>query len=137
MTLDAYKQSGSSPTYAMEVGVANSIKKCPVSGKRSFDTEDEAAHFEQRNSQQYHRPHQYPYACEECPAWHLTTTPPGTASMARTILPVVPESEGVSKHTGPKGIDTAEVVRLRSNGMALDAIAKQLDISVPSVTYHL
>jgi predicted transcriptional regulator len=134
---DAYKQSGSSPTTAKQDGMANSVTKCPVSSKRSFNSENEAVEFEQRNRQQYNRPQQYSYACEDCPAWHLTTTPPGTASMAKTIFPSVLESEAVSNHTGPKGIDTAEVVRLRSSGMTLDAIAKHLGVSAPSVKYHL
>ena len=130
MTTDAYKQSGSSPT-------ATEVKKCPVSGKRSFETEDEAAQFEQRNRQEYNLRQQYPYACEDCPTWHLTATPPGTASMARTHLPAVPESKTESRHTGPKGIATAEVVRLRSSGMTLEAIANRLGVSIPSVKYHL
>lgn len=109
------------------------ISKCPVSGKRSFPSEQEALDFEKRNREEYGRPQQYVYKCEDCPDVHLTSQPPGTGTIAQVNYATagVPETS-----RGRKNIDTAEVLRLKEQGLTNQEIADRLDISGTSVSYH-
>lgn len=111
------------------------IIKCPKNGKRSFATEQQAVDFEQRNREQWGSQPQYVYACEDCPSWHLSSSPPGNNTIAHTQLPVVPETE--TRKLGKKGIETAEVVRLKESGMTVQEIADHFQVTVPAIYHHL
>lgn len=114
------------------------IPKCPKTGKRSFETEQQALEFEERNREQYGNPHQYAYACEDCPSWHLSSSPPGNNRIAQVRLPVALETSTSLTGVGHKqGIETAEVLRLRESGLTMQQIADRLHVSVATVSYHL
>jgi len=113
------------------------VAKCPKTDKRSFKAKLDAEKFEEENRTKYGNAHQYAYACEECPDWHLTSKPPGTDSMAKSHLGDTAPPPRSTDHTGPKGIDTAEVVQLKASGLTYQQIANRLDVSVPTVGYHL
>jgi hypothetical protein len=105
------------------------LPKCPKTGKKSFRSEADAVGFEERNRAQYSSPRQFAYACEDCNAWHLTTSPPGNNSIAQMNYE---PSAGVKK-----GLETDEVVRLKKSGMTVQQIADNFNVTFAAVKYHL
>jgi hypothetical protein len=108
---------------------AVALPKCPKTGKKSFLCEVDAVEFEEKNRQQYNCLRQFPYACEDCTAWHLTASPPGNNSIAQMNY-----EPRVSKK---KGLDTETVVKLRESGMVVQQIADEYKVSLEAVKYHL
>ncbi len=106
-----------------------SLPKCPKTGKKSFLDEASTMEFEERNRAQYQILHQYAYACEDCNAWHLSTSPPGNNSMAQTKY-----EPGVSVK---KGVNIDEVVRMRKEGKSVQEIADTFGVSLAGIKYHL
>jgi predicted DNA-binding protein YlxM (UPF0122 family) len=107
------------------------VKKCPKTNKKSYVTEAEAEAWELRTRHQYGgRLQQYPYACDYCDSWHLTTTQPGNNTIAQMRY----EGTGIS---AKKGLDTEEVVRLRNEGVSVQEIADRNKVSPSAVKYHL
>jgi predicted transcriptional regulator len=103
--------------------------RCPKTGKKSYPDESSAVQWEEGNRAKHNGLRQFAYACAECSDWHLTTTPPGNNSIAR-----VNYDSGVSVK---KGLDTDTVVRLRSEGMTVQQIADEYNVSLEAVKYHL
>jgi AraC-like DNA-binding protein len=129
---DSFVASGSSPT-----AKPTALPQCPKTRKKSFLNEVEATAFEKRNREQYGLKLQYAYPCEDCTAWHLTSSPPGNSSIAQVNYQSFAAAGPKSTKEGPKGIDTTEVVRLRKSGKTLQQIADELKVSVTTVSYHL
>ncbi|SRR5258708_7035030 len=106
--------------------------RCPKTGKLSFTNEQEAKSFEEQNRQKYNNPPQYPYPCEDCSAWHLSSTPNGNSRIAQVRMPQVPEvPESRQK------IETADVIRLKNTGMSAQQIADHFGVTPAAITYHL
>jgi len=110
------------------------IVRCPSTMKLSFVSEEAALLFEDGNRKRYpDNPQQYAYACEDCSNYHLTAQVPGMYARTNYSKPVAV----ANSNSGPKGIDTNEIVRLKQSGLSVEQITKQLDITVAAVYYHL
>jgi len=113
------------------------LTKCAVTGKRSFPTKLEAEQFESENRTRNGK--QYVYACEDCPAYHLTSTQPG---LPKTNLKLLENSAGAasSAHAPSNrrgwGETEADVKRLWKEGRTDAEIASQLGIGIAAVAYH-
>jgi predicted transcriptional regulator len=105
------------------------IMKCPKTGKKSFPDEATGVKWEEENYATYGGTKKFVYACEDCDAWHLTSTPPGNNSIAQMNY----ESGAPVK----KGLDTEEVVRLRKTGLSVQQIADEFKVSLEAVKYHI
>src|SRR5438067_2302278 len=106
------------------------LVKCQVSGKRSFSDEAATIAFEERNREQYKNPRQFAYPCEDCDAWHLTSSPPGNATIAKTWFPEAPPT--------PKSrrLDAAEIHRMRDGGIKARDIAKEFGVTATAIYYY-
>lgn len=105
------------PEASGERGAMSTIT-CP-SNKKVFSSEQLAVAFEENNRRSYGGVQQYAYACEECPNWHLTATPPGVATMAATHL------------TGtalPSDVSGEELTRLRDAGTSVKDLVLRFGI---------
>ena len=121
----------------MTLPLVVAVPKCPKTDKRCFESEAAATDFETKNREQYGNPRQFPYACEDCPAWHLTTTPPGNNSIAQNKYDASSVGTRAPGAPGRKGIETQKVVQLKESGMTLRQIADELKITAAAVKYHL
>jgi transposase len=100
---------------------------CP-SNKKPFPTEVDAVAFEQKNRTLYNCLQQYAYACEDCPDWHLKTTPPGVSTMAVSHLGQATVSDE-SLITVPG----EELYRLRESGLNIKDIAARFNLREQTV----
>jgi hypothetical protein len=76
------------------------------SGKRSFETENDALAVEKSNRERFNTEVQYPYKCEDCTSFHLTSLPPGTGTMGRIDFSraangIVRQGQGGKIHVAP------------------------------------
>jgi hypothetical protein len=102
---------------------------CP-SKKRVFASKTEAAEFETSNRKKHNLAQQYPYKCEDCPAYHLTSKPPDAFAMAKSRRLLPQPVEDNSKRAG-KGERLAQVASLVAQGITdKKTIAAKLGISV-------
>ena len=111
------------------MSTAIALPKCPKTGKKSFMSEADAAEFEGKNRAQYNNLRQFPYACEDCGSWHLTTSPPGNNSIAQ-----VKYEPGISLK---KGLDTQTLVKHKADGWSVQQIADEYKVSLEAVKYHI
>ena len=102
--------------------------KCE-SKKKPFTSEVEAVEFEKWNRETNGYQRQYAYKCEDCPDWHLTSTPPGAATMARTNYSAIANLNPIRE----KGETKAKVRELASQGLKAKEIAERLTISTAAV----
>ena len=100
------------------------LPKCPKHGKKSFLTEAAAVDFEEKATLQYNNLQQYAYACEDCNAWHLTTTPPGVNSMAKSHLGQLPL---------PSDVSGEELHRLKDSGLNAKDLAARFGLTEQTV----
>jgi len=117
--------------------------KCPVFGKKAFASRDEAERFESENRKRFpNQSKQYAYRCEECPDYHLTSTPPDAYALQTTNLKRLESlatREAAARATGNRrgrGETEAEVKRLWKEGLTDAEIAAQLGISHAGVCHH-
>ena len=109
---------------------------CPTE-KRQFESRGTAESFAEGLKSKYpDQAPQYPYACEDCPHWHLTAEPPESYALARPRWPETPgdaEEKGRTKHANKE----PDIVRLYKEGKTMPQIASITGVPHPSVRYIL
>ena len=130
--------------------------RCDVSGKKVFHSEEGANRFQQHAKDTYGNATQFPYHCEHCGLWHLTSKEPvqqtnsGTLASGLGLLAAThaaPSSETTEMaETTPKRRtgetrgatgETRELVRaLVAKGKDRLAMAEELGVSLACVDYH-
>ncbi len=108
---------------------------CP-SNKKAHATEAEAIQFEIRNRQIYpEQERQYPYACDQCTAYHLTSTPPGDKTLARVNYEEAAlYNVTKTRRTPEEQIELQRrVIEMTQQGLPAKLIAERLDIDQATV----
>ena len=111
------------------------LSKCPKTGKRSFPTKDAAETFAAELKHKY--PEQVPqhaYACEDCPAWHLSALSPEAYATAKTRWPSAPPAD--DGRAGKYDDQKDEIVRLFRQGNDFQDIAAKTGLPYASVRYY-
>jgi biotin operon repressor len=120
----------------------NGGDKCVVTGKRTFQTKEDADTFQRANTEKYGSAAQFPYECKDCGLWHLTKLRPelqtnsGTMASGLGRLSANPVVTSATTRRA-KGM-TRELVRaLKAQGKCRSEMAEELGISPFGVGYHL
>lgn len=110
---------------------------CP-SKKKAFGSKEEAECWEAENRQKYsHLAKQFPYPCNECPSWHLTSMQPDAFGMGKSRQQIAPESmlrngnatpSRKPKQRYPEALKL-EAFRFRDCGLSYKQIAARLDVA--------
>jgi transposase len=120
---------------------------CP-SKKKAFGSKKEAERWEAENQQKYPQlVSQFPYPCDACTSWHLTSMQPTAFGMANSRQQIAPESmlrsANASRSGRPKGYrprteaEKLEAFKLHAQGIKIVAVAERLGVSGPTVSNWL
>jgi hypothetical protein len=116
--------------------IAVEIKKCPKSGKRIFETEQEAQGFQAKNSAQYGTGQQYVYLCEDCNRFHLTSQKPGdhgTTTNYEKIANAMPARRKWARHYQLTRAEALQALDLNNKGTSAHDLAVRFGTSMSQV----
>jgi hypothetical protein len=115
----------------------NNASICP-SKKKAFGSKEEAQRWEAENQQKYPQlVMQFPYPCDECTSWHLTSMQPDAFGMGKSRQQIAPESmlrngnatpSRKPKQRYPETLKL-EAFRFRDCGLSCKQIAARLDVA--------
>jgi hypothetical protein len=109
------------------------ISKCPKTSKRCFPTKDDAESFAAELRDKYpEQVQQHAYACEYCPAWHLSALSAEAFATVTTRWPSAPTEEGrAGKYEDQKD----EIAKLFHQGNDFQGISAKTGVPYGSVRY--